>query len=61
MQVTHEFCLTTMEKDNPWTEKTTFMTWKTQHEHTARRKIIDVCLSAGMWVVFLISVEDLTD
>jgi len=59
MAATFEFCVTTMEKLSPWTEVTQFVSYRARDEHHARRVIVQRCLNDGLWVIFIVLVNDL--
>ena len=56
----YEFRLTMQEQECPYREFTNVWPQLARSEHEARRKMISKCLKDGMWVVLLLSVEDLT-
>lgn len=56
----YEFCATLQDKHNNTLEQTLPVQEFARNEHEARRRIVQNSLSAGFWVVLLLTVEDLT-
>lgn len=56
----YEFCLTAQDQLSPWREDTQIVSVAARSEHAARLRIVRRCLLKGLWVVLLLSFDDLT-